>query len=184
VDQVERARDLARLLLAESIPRRWSHSQGVGHKAESVAHLVGAAGPTLVAAAWLHDIGYAPNLVATGMHQLDGARYLRDVEHADDLICRLVAHHSYAFIEARNRGLNEDLAAEFAPVEGMLSDAITYADMTTTPDGEPVEVEERLAEISGRYGPGHLVARSIREASPLIVESVQIVSTALANGQR
>jgi hypothetical protein len=184
VDRVERARDLARLLLAESIPRRWSHSQGVGHKAESVAHLVGTGGPTLVAAAWLHDIGYAPNLVVTGMHQLDGARYLRDVERADDLICRLVAHHSCAFIEARNRGLDEDLAAEFAPVEGMLSYAITYADMTTTPDGEPVEVAERLAEITSRYGPDHLVARSIREASPLIVESVQVVSTALVNGPR
>jgi hypothetical protein len=118
------------------------------------------------------------------MHQLDGARYLRDVERADDLICRLVAHHSCAFIEARNRGLDEDLAAEFAPVEGMLSDAITYADMTTTPDGEPVEVEVRLAEIASRYGPDHLVARSIREAGPLIVESVQIVSVALADGQR
>ena len=31
----------------------------------------------LVAAAWLHDIGYAPELVETGFHPLDGARYLR-----------------------------------------------------------------------------------------------------------
>ncbi|GAA0532604.1 HDIG domain-containing protein [Paractinoplanes ferrugineus] len=180
MDQVEDARGLAHQLLADSIPRRWSHSQGVGHKAESVAALVGGDGPALVAASWLHDVGYSPDLVVTGMHQLDGARYLRDVARVDDLICRLVAHHSCAFIEARNRGLGDRLADEFAPVEGMLSDAITYADMTTTPDGVPVEVEQRLAEILDRYGPDHLVARSISEAGPLIIGSVQRIKAALA----
>jgi len=182
VAQAERARDLARLLLAESIPRRWSHSEGVGRKAESVAHLVGDDGPALVSAAWLHDVGYAPDLVMTGMHQLDGARYLRDVVHADDLVCRLVAHHSCAFVEARNRGLSEELAGEFPPVAGLLSHAITYADMTTTPDGEPTEVERRLAEILARYGDGDLVAESIREASLLIIESVRVIAAALDNG--
>jgi hypothetical protein len=182
VDQAERARDLARLLLAESIPRRWSHSQGVGRKAESVAHLVGDDASALVSAAWLHDVGYAPDLVVTGMHQLDGARYLRDVAHVDNLICRLVAHHSCAFIEARNRGLSDQLASEFPPVEGLASHAITYADMTTTPDGEPTEVELRLAEILARYGDGDLVAESIREASPLIIDSVRVIAAALAEG--
>jgi len=182
VDQVEGARDLAHQLLAEPLPRRWSHSQGVGRKAESVAALVGDDGPALVAASWLHDVGYAPDLVLTGMHQLDGARYLRDVARADDLVCRLVAHHSCAFIEGRNRGLGDQLADEFAPVEGMLSDAITYADMTTTPDGEPIDVEQRLAEILDRYGPDHLVARSIREAGPLIIGSVRRITAAMGEG--
>ena len=180
MEQIERARALARLLLADSVPRRWAHSQGGGRKAESVAHLVGDDGPTLVSAAWLHDVGYAPDLVVTGMHQLDGARYLRDVAQADDLVCRLVAHHSCAFIEGRNRGLGDQLADEFPPVDGMLSDAITYADMTTTPTGEPVAVEVRLAEILARYGDGDLVAESIREASPLIIGSVEAITTALA----
>jgi hypothetical protein len=182
VDQVGRARDLARLLLAESIPRRWAHSQGVGFKAESVAHLVGDDGSALVSAAWLHDVGYAPDLVVTGMHQLDGARYLRDVAHADDLVCRLVAHHSCAAIEGRNRGLSDQLASEFAPVEGLLADALTYADMTTTPVGEPTEVEQRLAEILARYGDGDLVAESIREASPLIIDAVRSIEAALQAG--
>ena len=31
----------------------------------------------LVAAAWLHDIGYAESVADTGFHPLDGARYLR-----------------------------------------------------------------------------------------------------------
>ena len=147
-----------------------------------MAPLVGDQGAVLVASAWLHDVGYAPDLVVTGMHQLDGARYLRDVAQADDLVCRLVAHHSCAHIEARNRGLAEQLVSEFPPVEGLLPDAITYADMTTTPDGEPVEVEQRLAEILSRYGDGDLVAESIREASPLIIGSVQRVSALLATG--
>ncbi|KWW98982.1 hypothetical protein LI90_612 [Carbonactinospora thermoautotrophica] len=38
-----------------------------------------------------NDIGYSPELVATGFHPLDGARYLR-AAHVDEH--RLVAHHS------------------------------------------------------------------------------------------
>jgi putative nucleotidyltransferase with HDIG domain len=176
------ARDLARRLLSGPLPRRWAHTQGVARKAESVAHLVGSDGEALISAAWLHDIGYSPGLVVTGMHQLDGARHLRDVATADDVVCRLVAHHSCACIEARNRGLDEHLANEFPTVDGLISDALTYADMTTTPDGEPVEVEQRLAEILARYGDGDLVAESIREAVPQIIGSVRKVTALLAVG--
>jgi hypothetical protein len=38
---------------------------------------------SLEAAGWLHDIGYAPGLAATGLYPLDGARYLRDALHTD-----------------------------------------------------------------------------------------------------
>ena len=69
----------------------------------------------LEAAAWLHDIGYLPDLARTGLHGLDGARYLRDVQHADPMLCRLVAHHSCAVIEAEERGLADLLRREFAP---------------------------------------------------------------------
>ena len=72
----------------------------------------------LEAAAWLHDIGYAPRLAATGLHQLDGARYLRDTQHADAMLCRLVAHHSCAIIEAGERGLADVLSSEFDPCTG------------------------------------------------------------------
>jgi hypothetical protein len=106
---------------------------------------------------------------------LDGARYLRSVG-ADSRLCSLVAHHSCADIEARNRGLADVLAAEFEPVSGVLADALTFCDMTTTPDGEPTEVEERLTEIFERYGDGHLVTESIREAEPYIVEAAAKVA--------
>ena len=36
--------------------------------------------------------------------------------------------------------------------------------MTTSPDGELVPVEQRLAEIHDRYGSGHLVSRSFLPA--------------------
>ena len=44
--------------------------------------------------------------------------------------------------------------------------------MTTSPDGEQVRVHRRLAEIHDRYGPSHLVSRSMRRATPLILEAV------------
>jgi len=78
---------------------RWAHSQGVAARARSLAPVLDADADLIEAAAWLHDIGYAPSLATTGLHQLDGARYLRDARHADAMLCRLVAHHSCAIIE-------------------------------------------------------------------------------------
>lgn len=175
MNDVSWARDLAEELLSDALPRRWAHSQGVGRKAESIAHLLGEDAEILTGAAWLHDVGYAPDLVRSGSHALDGARYLRDVAHADSLICRLVANHSYALIEAGRRGLATELADEFPVVEGFLADALVYCDMTTSPDGQPVDVEKRLQEIAARYEPGSIVADSIAEVGPRIIESVRIV---------
>ncbi|MBR7830251.1 HD domain-containing protein [Actinospica sp. MGRD01-02] len=170
------ARELAEQLLAEPLPRRWAHSQGVGRRAESLAGVLGKDAELLAAAAWLHDIGYAPELVKTGMHQLDGARYLRDNASADPRLCSLVAHHSCACIEARNRGMHAALEAEFPPVGGLLADALTYSDMTTTPDGRTTDVEDRLAEILERYEAGSVVFESISEASPRIVDAAHRIS--------
>jgi len=44
--------------------------------------------------------------------------------------------------------------------------------MTTSPDGQQVQVQNRLAEIHDRYGTSHLVNRSIRRATPLMMEAV------------
>jgi hypothetical protein len=88
------------------------------------------------------------------------------------MLCRLVAHHSCAIIEAGERGLADALALEFEPAPDALSSVLTYCDMTTSPDGELVPVERRLAEIHDRYGPGHLVSRSIQRATPMILRAV------------
>ena len=47
--------------------------------------------------------------------------------------------------------------------------------MTTSPDGELVLVDRRLAEIHQRYGPGHFVSRSIQRATPMILRAVEQV---------
>ena len=166
------AQDLARTLLADALPRRWAHVQGVAARARSLAPAIGPDAELLEAAAWLHDIGYLPALSATGLHGLDGARYLRDLQHAEPMLCRLVAHHSCAVIEAEERGLAHVLTREFAPPPRPLADALTFCDMTTSPDGEQVHVHNRLAEIHDRYDSGHLVSRSIHRATPLILEAV------------
>lgn len=180
MDLLPWARALAEKLLAEPLPRRWAHSQGVGHLAEVLADVLGDDAELLAAAAWLHDLGYAPELITTGMHQLDGARYLRDVEGADPRICSLVAHHTCACIEARNRGLHAELEAEFPPVGGRLADALTYCDMSTTPDGELTDAKDRLAEILERYGDGTLVFDTMTEATPFIFEAVGRISALIS----
>jgi hypothetical protein len=92
------------------------------------------------------------------------------------MLCRLIAHHSCAIIEASERGLAEVLALEFEPAPQELSDALTYCDMTTSSDGELVPVQQRLAEIHDHYGPGHLVSRSIQRATPMILRAVEQVN--------
>ena len=160
---------------ANPCPAAGRTSRGVAARARGLVPVLGADADLLEAAAWLHDIGYAPGLAATGLHQLDGARYLREAQHADAMLCRLVAHHSCAIIEAGERGFADVLSSEFDPAPDVLASVLTCCDMTTSPDGQPVPVERRLAEIHERYGPGHLVSRSIQRATPMILRAVEQV---------
>ena len=91
------------------------------------------------------------------------------------MLCRLVAHHSCAIVEAEERGLADVLALEFEPAPYALSSALTHCDMTTSPDGELVPVGGRLAEINRSYGLGHPVSRSIQRATPMILRAVDKV---------
>jgi hypothetical protein len=118
------------------------------------------AGDVLVAAAWLHDIGYAPDLVDTGFHPIDGGRFLRTLGANDRLAC-LVAHHSCAIYEARVRGLADVLLAEFPQEDSPTYDALVFCDLTTDPDGQRVTYTERIKEIRDRYGSGHVVSQAL-----------------------
>lgn len=166
--EVEEARQLAQSLLAESLPRRWAHSQGVAARARSLSPLLGDDAGLVEASAWLHDIGYAPTLAATGFHPLDGARYLREHGVWDTRLVTLVAHHSCAVIEAEVRGCLDELLTEFPAAAGPvreLLDALTYCDMTTDPGGRQTTVPERLEEILQRYPVEDPVHRAISAAS-------------------
>jgi hypothetical protein len=59
---------------------------------------------------------------------LDGARYLRDAQHARAMLCRLVAYRSCAIIEAGERGLADVLSLEFEPAPHAISSVLTYCD--------------------------------------------------------
>jgi hypothetical protein len=173
VTSVGEARALADRFLGQPLPRRWSHVNAVGEKAESLQDAFDASdGLTLTAAAWLHDIGYSPGLVNTGLHGLDGAWWLRS-QGVDERICSLVAHHSCAQLEAEERGLGDVLACEFNRESSPVADALCYADMTTGPDGQDLDVHDRLAEIRSRYGPDDVVTRFIIRAEPVIVGAVE-----------
>ncbi|MEU0688479.1 HD domain-containing protein [Streptomyces uncialis] len=177
----EWARRVAEAELGGTLPRRWAHTQGVAERAVEVGQVLGQYAGLLVAAATLHDVGYAPRLATTGFHPLDGARFLRDDHGADERLVRLVANHSFALLEAEERGLREELAREFPLLdEPLLVDSLAYCDMTTTHDGGRTTAEERVAEILVRYGNDSVVGRFIRRAAPEIFGAVGRVEAALA----
>jgi hypothetical protein len=179
---VEDAAVLAETWLAGALPRRWRHVQSVARRAAWAAGRLSLPGE-LVAAAWLHDIGYAPGLAVTGFHPLDGARFLRRAG-AGGQVVSLVAYHSCAQIEAGIRGLADVLAAEFAPADPVLADVLLWCDMTTGPDGDHVRPADRLAEIRERYGPGHEVTLFADLAAAEIFAAAGRVEMMLSAGQR
>ena len=176
MNDAQSAAELARKLLEVPLPRRWGHVQGVADRARSLALILDGDAELLEAAAWLHDIGYSPELVDTGFHPLDGARYLRDVQRADPVLCNLVANHSCAILEAEERGLGDALSREFPFPDQMLADALAYCDITTTPDGNVVSVHDRIAEIRERYGPHSIVTRFTHKAEPHLISSVHRIT--------
>jgi HD superfamily phosphodiesterase len=156
---------------------RWLHVQGVTRQAKRVVPILPAADQdVLLAAAYLHDLGYAPALAQTGLHPLDGARHLRALGH--ERLAGLVAYHSGARAEAEIRGLTAELA-EFEDEASATSMALTYCDMTTGAAGEAITLAERLADIERRYGAGDVVTRSVRQARPGIERCIQHVEASL-----
>jgi hypothetical protein len=77
-----------------------------------------------------------------------------------------------AWREAELRGLSAELA-EWVDEETPLRDALWWADMTTSPDGEVVSFDERVKEIQERYGPDDLVTFFIRQAEPELRAAVE-----------
>jgi hypothetical protein len=53
--------------------------------------------------------------------------------------------------------------------------------MTTGPQGQPITVERRLAEIRHRYGPDHVVSRALARSAPELAASVARVARRLAD---
>lgn len=172
-DLIAQAQQLAADLLdSPTLAQRWAHVRGVGQRAvELTATVEPAKRDLLVAASWLHDIGYAASLVDTGLHSLDGARYLQQHGFPPELV-GLVAHHTCARFEAAERGLANDLAI-FPLDDGPLMDALVTADLTVGPQGQRLNADERIAEILRRYPPQSQVHRAINRAAPLLLVHVR-----------
>lgn len=147
---VAAAEELAADLLRHD-SQRWAHTQAVAARAEQAGiGLNPEQVPALLAAAWLHDIGYAPELHDTGLHPLDGARYI-----------------------ARVRGLERQMRPFDRPehTDGPLADALTWADQTSSPHGQSVDVHTRLADMLTRHGPDSPNAHAHPERGPAIQQA-------------
>jgi hypothetical protein len=79
----------------------------------------------------------------------------------------LVAHHSGAVFAAEARGLDTHLAAYPREVS-TLADALTYADQTTDPAGQPVGFDQRLTEAPRRHGAGSAQAAAHTHREPYL----------------
>jgi hypothetical protein len=131
-------------------------------------------------AGWLHDIGYAPEVAHTGFHPLDGARWLRN-HGAEDELCSLVAWHTGALREARIRGLDHDLLAEFPEPPRLCIDLLTWADMTSAPDGAKCTVADRITEILARYDDGSTVHQAVSQSRTDLIAGGELIEGLLGS---
>lgn len=175
---IDAASELAARIL-EDDPERLQHSAAVAARARALAITVApSAVDTLVAAAWLHDLGYGSRAQQSGFHPLDGAVYLRGKGWPAD-VCALVAHHSGSRFVARILGLDERLR-EFEFVEDPLSDALTVADNTAGANRTILAVDERLREKRRRHGPDSPNTRANPERDDYIRAADERVAHRLA----
>ncbi|MFF0818334.1 HD domain-containing protein [Rhodococcus sp. NPDC003318] len=179
---VTAAESLTHRLLDEN-RGRLHHCAGVAARARALTPTVAPdEGEILVAAAWLHDIGYSTRVRESGFHPLDGARYLRR-HHWPALVCDLVAHHSGSRFVAVILDLTGALA-EFTHREDALSDALTVADKTTGPDGAEIDLDARMRGMLSRHDPASPTARAHGEREPYFRAAFDRVEHRLKNAPR
>ena len=177
---VAAARMLAQELLAE-LPQRLQHSEHVALRATELTPAVPAGEEqVLIAAAWLHDIGYAPVVRSTGFHPLDGADYLAG--HGSPAgLAALVAHHSGARFVAAVRGLSKPLA-RYRFEQTAMTDALSYADQTVGPDGRRMRLADRIADTLRRHGPDSPTAKASDRREPYLYAAAARVEQRLTSG--
>ena len=159
---VSRARMLAAEILSGD-PALQEHASRTAQRAAELAQRIpGTRSTDVVAAAWLHDIGYAPRLRRTGFHPLDGALFLM-AEEWPERIVRLVAHHCLAALEAPFYGVGHHLGV-IEVVTGIDADILVSADLSAGV-GTPVPaLQERLEAMRLSDDEIGLVPDEVREA--------------------
>lgn len=172
-------REASRLL--SGLDSRWPHTRSVAERSMGLACALPARdGEALVAAAFLHDVGYAPELIWSGHHGVDGAAHLAAIgEHR---LAALVAHHSASTAEAALLGLTQ-LHERYVPECSPVADALTYFDIITGPRGQLQTVQQRVDDVGRRYGGGHLVTRAVQASIPDLLSAVHRTEALLATGE-
>lgn len=157
---------------------RLNHSLAVGERA---THYSTDPDRTVGCAAYLHDIGYSADCIDTGWHPLDGARWLQRNGWPRP-VCQLVMWHSCSWHEGRLRDLLPLAVEEFGDVPFSGSpelDALTAADLTTSPTGRRVTLQVRLDDIRTRYRTGDLVRAALDLAEDDMRSAVSRAETRL-----
>jgi putative nucleotidyltransferase with HDIG domain len=175
------AAKLAERLLGH-VGTRLAHSARVAYQAGRATRLLEHQWRSvIVRAAWLHDIGYSDQVAQTGFHPLDGARWLRDRGWPSE-VCRLVAWHSEAGIEAALRSLDGDLAAEFDQPPSLVAAALAWADLTSSPTGTACAVSQRIDDILDRHPSDSAAHTATVAARPALRGATGEVEALLASG--
>lgn len=171
------ARSAAALLGVDS--RRLAHSARAAQQVAEIAPLLPDPWQSVIQdAAWLHDIGYSEDVAETGLHALDGARWLNRHDWPNE-VCQLVAWHTSAEHEAELRGLTSELEAEFERPHPLAAAGLTWADLTSSPSGDVWTPEQRLAEVLVRYPPDSVVHRATVSALPTLRAAVKEIEARL-----
>lgn len=171
----ERASRIAAEFLS-GLGSRWDHVRSVGRLADDLLSS-GRIVPAVAVAAWLHDLGYAPALVSSGLHSVDGAAYLRNVGAPSEVVS-MVAWHTGAGFEAEERGLVDALARFPKPDPDHLA-ALTLLDLVVGPDGRYTSPRERVAEILSRYDDSSAVHRAVTRSRPHLLAAADAAREAL-----
>lgn len=173
-----KASEVASALLV-GVGSRLAHSAAVARQAMVVEPVLPRPwSAALVPAAWLHDVGYAPDLSVTGFHPLDGARWLRSHGWPAEVCC-LVAWHTRAQTEASLRALLPELAGAFPRPPHDARAALAWADLTSSPTGACCTIAERIEDILERYPRGSIVHRATTANRRALQEDVAWVETML-----
>ena len=163
----------ARVLAAQHLAglgSRWAHVQAVGRLADNLA-ASGSVPRDVAIAAWLHDLGYAPALVRTRFHPLDGAVFLQEISAPANIVA-LVAHHTGAEYEAAERGLSAELAALPVP-DPMELESLLLLDLVIGPDGSPTTPSARLREVLQRYPTEDPVHRAVAASTSALLAGAE-----------
>lgn len=165
---------LAGEYLKNDYPQRWARTVMVAAETRRLAQLLlPDHADVLHAAAWLHDIGYAQPLVATGVQPLDGADVIRRF-HFPRPVAELVAHHTGAETDTVQRDLTPALADYERPPQPLLS-VLSCADLCTGPRGDVLEPVARVDEVLRRYAPEHPVHRALVVSGPGLIANARAI---------